>query len=74
MCGTMMAEVINRVAYGGERVVLKRRSKGVVAIVPMEDLQRLEELEDVADVKAATKARKEKGGVSLAAYRKKHGI
>ena len=27
------AEVINRVAYGGERVVLKRRSKGVAALV-----------------------------------------
>jgi prevent-host-death family protein len=60
-----LAEVINRVAYGGERVVLKRRSKGVVAMVSMADLKRLEELEDRADVKAALKARKEKGAIPL---------
>jgi len=69
-----LAEVINRVAYSGERVVLKRHSKGVVAMVSMEDLKLLEELEDRADVKAAQKARKEKGGVTLAQYRKKHGL
>jgi prevent-host-death family protein len=68
------AEVVNRVAYGGERVVMKRRSKGVAAVVSMEDLKLLEELEDRADVKAALKARKEKGGVTLAQYRKKHGL
>ena len=39
----------------------------------MEDLKRLEELER-ADVKAAQKARKEKGGITLAKYRKKHGL
>jgi len=54
--------------------VLKRHSKGVVAMVSMEDLKLLEELEDRADVKAAQKARKEKGGVTLAQYRKKHGL
>jgi prevent-host-death family protein len=68
-----LSEVINRVAYGGERVVLKRRTKGVAAVVSMEDLKLLEELEDRADVKAAQKARKEKGGITLSQYRKKHG-
>jgi len=61
-----LAEIINRVAYGGERVVLRRRRKGVVAVVSMEDLRLLESLEDQADVKAALKARKEKGAVPLA--------
>ncbi len=56
-----LAEVVNRVAYGGERVVLKRRAKGVAAVVSMEDLRLLEELEDQADVKAAQKAHKEGG-------------
>ena len=56
-----MAEIINRVAYGGERVVLKRRAKGVAAMVSMEDLKLLEELEDRADVDAARRARKEGG-------------
>ena len=69
-----MAEIINRVAYGGERVVLKRRTKGVAAMVSMEDLKVLEELENRADVKAAQKARKEKGGVTLEQYRKKRGL
>ncbi len=69
-----LAEVINRVAYGGERVVLKRRAKGVAAVVSMEDLKLLEEWEDRGDVKAAQKARKEKGGVTLAEYRKKHKL
>ncbi len=68
-----LAEVINRVAYGGERVVLKRRSKPVVAVVSLEDLELLNSLEDQADVKAAKKARKEKGGITLEQYRKKHG-
>ena len=57
-----LAEVINRVAYGGERIVLERRNKPVLALVSMEDLELLNALEDRADVKAALKARKEKGG------------
>jgi len=69
-----LADALNRVAYGGERVILERRGKGVAAIVSLEDLQRLEELEDEADVKAAKKALKEKGGITLAQYRKKHRI
>ena len=68
-----LADVINRVAYGGERIVLERRKKPVLALVSMEDLKALEEMEDRADVKAALKARKEKGGISLEQYRKKHG-
>lgn len=69
-----LAEVINRVAYGGERIILERRSKPVLALVSMEDLELLNALEDRADVKAAKKARKEKGGVTLEQYRKKHGL
>ena len=69
-----LAEVINRVAYAGERVILRRRSKSVVAIVSMQDLELLQTAEDRADVKAALRARKEKGGISLAQCRKKHGL
>ncbi|MGA2034576.1 MAG: type II toxin-antitoxin system Phd/YefM family antitoxin [Thermoguttaceae bacterium] len=56
-----LADVINRVAYGGERVVLERRNKPVLALVSLEDLRLLEQLEERADVKAALKARKEGG-------------
>ena len=69
-----LADVINRVAYGGERIVLQRRGKQVLAVVSMEDLELLNALEDRADVKAAKKARKEKGGVTLEQYRKKRGM
>ena len=69
-----LADVINRVAYGGERIVLQRRGKRVLAVVSMEDLELLNALEDQADVKAAKKARKEKGGVTLEQYRRKHGL
>ena len=41
-----LADVINRVAYGGERIVLQRRGKQVLAVVSMEDLELLNALED----------------------------
>ncbi len=69
-----LSDLLNRVAYVGERVVLERRGKPVAALVTIEDLALLERLEDEADVKAARKARKEKGGVTLEQYRKKHGL
>jgi prevent-host-death family protein len=55
------ADVINRVTYRGERVVLERRGKGVAALVPVEDLELLEALEDKLDVAAARAALAEKG-------------
>lgn len=51
-----LAEMINRVAYRGERVVLERRGKNVAALVPIEDLKRLEELEDRLDAAAMKRA------------------
>jgi prevent-host-death family protein len=41
---------VNRVAYGGERVVLTRHGKRVAAVVPLDDLELLEALEDAVDV------------------------
>jgi len=51
-----LADTINRVAYQGERVVLRRRGKGVAALVSMQDLALLERLEEEIDAKAARKA------------------
>ena len=45
-----LADILNRAAYGKERVVLTRRGKDVVAIVPMDDLAALEAMEDRIDV------------------------
>jgi prevent-host-death family protein len=50
-----LAEIINQVAYGGERVVITRHGKQLVALVPIEDYELLEELEDRIDL-AKTRA------------------
>jgi prevent-host-death family protein len=39
-----LAELVNRVAYGKERVVLTRHGREVAAVVPLEDLRLLERL------------------------------
>ncbi|WP_030865472.1 type II toxin-antitoxin system Phd/YefM family antitoxin [Streptomyces sp. NRRL S-37] len=39
-----LADLINRVVYGGERVVVTRHGKPLVALVSADDLRRLEEL------------------------------
>lgn len=44
-----LAAILNRVAYGKERLVLTRRGRSLAAIVPIEDLELLEELEDERD-------------------------
>jgi prevent-host-death family protein len=51
-----LADTINRVAYGKERILLRRRGKDMAALVPVEDLALLEELEDRSDVEAARAA------------------
>src|SRR5512132_2717358 len=41
-----ISDVISRVAYGGERVIISRNGKAQVAIVPIEDLERLKQLDE----------------------------
>ncbi|MEU7644985.1 type II toxin-antitoxin system Phd/YefM family antitoxin [Streptomyces huasconensis] len=43
-----LAELINRVVYGGERVVVTRHGKPLVALVSAADLERLEALAEAA--------------------------
>jgi prevent-host-death family protein len=50
------AEVVNRVAYGNERVTVVRRGRDLVAIVPMSDVLLLEAIEDELDLAAARDA------------------
>ena len=54
-----LAEAINRVSYGGERVVLARRGKLVAALISTEDLALHQKLGNAKDVRAATKVLKE---------------
>ncbi|WP_217551761.1 type II toxin-antitoxin system Phd/YefM family antitoxin [Streptomyces sp. GbtcB6] len=44
-----LAELINRVVYGGERVVVTRHGKPLVALVSAADLERLEGLPEPAE-------------------------
>ncbi|MFJ6571760.1 type II toxin-antitoxin system Phd/YefM family antitoxin [Streptomyces sp. NPDC091292] len=44
-----LADLINRVVYGGERVVVTRHGKPLVALVSAADLERLEESEQPAE-------------------------
>ncbi|GGW99844.1 type II toxin-antitoxin system Phd/YefM family antitoxin [Streptomyces lomondensis] len=43
-----LADLINRVVYGGERVVVTRHGKPLVALVSADDLRRLEEVAESA--------------------------
>jgi prevent-host-death family protein len=54
-----LAELCNRVAYGGERLLIARRGRARVALVPVEDVELLEALEDVIDLAAARNALRE---------------
>ncbi len=51
-----LADVLERVAVQGERVVLEREGAPVAAIVCLDDLRLLEELEDRLDLEAARAA------------------
>ncbi len=56
-----LAEIVNQVAYGKEPIVLTRRGKELVALVPIEDLMLLQKLEDQIDIHDAWKAKEEPG-------------
>ena len=44
-----LAEILNRVAFGGEQIVVKRHGKPFIAIVATYDLQACQALEDHND-------------------------
>ena len=58
-----LSTIINRAAFGKERVVLTRRGKELAAVVPIEDVKLLEELEDRLDFEAAREALNEEGTI-----------
>ena len=62
------SDVINRAAYGKERVILTRRGKPFAAVVPVEDIELLEMVEDRLDLEdalVALKEAEERGTTSL---------
>ena len=49
-------DLFDRVARKHERVVISRRGRESVAMVPVEDLEKIEALEDAEDIRAADAA------------------
>jgi prevent-host-death family protein len=68
------ADIVNRAAYGGERVILHRHKKPVAAVIPIEDLELIERMEDEIDIAAARKALKEKGRIPLSKLKADLGL
>jgi prevent-host-death family protein len=59
-------DLINHVSHNKERIILTRRGKDVVAVVPLEDLQFLEATQDKYDLREASDAFKDtKSGGSV---------
>ena len=56
------AEMLNRVAYRRDRLLVERHGKIVAAVIPAEDLEILEQLEDRLDLEAARAALAEAKG------------
>ena len=68
------SELTNQVAYGKERVVIVRKGKRLVAVVPIEDLELLEAIEDRTDLDSARAALKEPGTKSWERFKKERGL
>ena len=71
------SEIINRAAFGKERVTLTRRGKEIVAVVPIEDVKLLEALEDKIDLeeaRAALAEAKKKGTLPWEKIKKELGF
>ncbi|HEY2381544.1 MAG TPA: type II toxin-antitoxin system Phd/YefM family antitoxin [Terriglobia bacterium] len=59
-----IAEIVNRAAFGKERILVTRHGKNVAAIVPVEDVETMEYLEDQYDIAEVQRIRAE-GGPTL---------
>ncbi len=55
------AEIVNKVAYGTEEIVLTRRGKEVAALISMEEFALLRKIEAYIDIEDAKKALSEPG-------------
>lgn len=68
-----LADLGNRVALRGERIVIERRGRDLFALVPVDDLELLERLEDEMDLDAL-RERLNEPSVPLAEVKKELGL
>lgn len=73
-----LADALNRVSYGGERIAIARRGKPIAAIVSSDDLETLQRIEDAGDIRDARKAlrayrRNPKSAMPFEEFRRKMG-
>lgn len=73
--------LINRVAFGKERMVLTRRGQELAAVIPVEDLrllerllERLEDQIDLEDAREALREAERDGTISLAELKSELGL
>jgi prevent-host-death family protein len=71
---SQLAELVNRVVYGGEQVVLTRHGKPLVALVSAADLQRLRDLDAQAEEHAVSTISTISTGPSAKGERQRFGI
>jgi prevent-host-death family protein len=71
-----LSDILNRVVYSGERVILTRHGKDIAAIISSKDLEALEKIEDMVDVTEAEKRLSEgrKDAIPYEAIRKEMGL
>jgi len=50
------ADIVNKVAYGKESIVLTRRGQEVAALVSIDELELLQQIEDHIDIEDAKRA------------------
>jgi prevent-host-death family protein len=56
-----LSDIVNKVAYGKEPIVLTRRGQDIAALISMEELELLQQLEDHIDIEDATNVLAEPG-------------
>jgi prevent-host-death family protein len=69
-----LAELVNRVVYGGQRVVVTRHGKPLVALVSAADLQRLQESEAAPEDQVISTVSSTQSVVSATGERRRFGI
>jgi prevent-host-death family protein len=69
-----LADLINRVVYGGERVVVTRHGKPLVALVSAADLRRLEETQEADEEQVVSSVSRVREVASAPGERQRFGI